>query len=363
MSISQAANAAVPNPVAAAMEALKSGQDVEAAVYGGSASTSADAAEPAEDQQPPESEGTEEQSPTTDEPVVAEVEEIEIADADGRKKVKVDWTDREKLKKYVQTAHAAHKGMRKFQTERDQALTRLKEVEPQYQELAASWKAVEEAFQKDGVRGLVNLLAGNEGAYDQHIEQQYSRRSARAEAERMGDRAAIDKLDLEERLAKEASERARLAKQVEEHLQKANQEREQASYKALEARIYPAFERHRFAGKLGDSTAEHQLDSAVWQQAVQRLEQYPEGTELTPELVDKEFRAVAATFQKIVTKQAERKADATLKQKKAAAAETAATVATKGMRQSDSKETFKNSIRSGKIADAFAQFMTGKIKL
>jgi hypothetical protein len=379
VSITVPANPTVSNPIGAALEALKAGKDPEAAVFGsgGSASSPEFNGESQADSSDPMdavSEGDGTAAPTEDssdassdssvEAPEPEMEDILISDADGsKKKITVDWNDRAKLKTYVQKLYGAQKGMRQHQSRADQAEAKLKTIEPEYQDLKSSWKSVEEAFQKEGVKGLVNLLSGQANGYDSLIEQEYQRRFAKAEAKRLGDTNTLDRMELEERLQNEKRERERLSKQVQEQLAKVDSEREQAQILSLESKVTPAFEKHRFAGRLGDPTVEHQLDTAVWQQAMARLEEYPDTVEMTPALIEKEFRTVAASFNKIISRQAEQKVDQTLKQKKAAAAETAAATATKGMRTSSEKEAFATNIKNGRIVDAFKQFASGKIRL
>lgn len=378
-------NAVVENPVNAALDALKSGQDPELAVYGKSGTinptpdevdteTSAES-EPSfnpedegswlsgESQESSEAESEESEKPEeiTDEPSqpqkkqAADIEEIIISDEEGRKKVKVDWSDREKLKKYVQMAA----GMRKFQAERDRLQAELKNSQPRLQELESSWKAIEQAYQQEGIRGLVNLLSNRPDGYDQWITQEYQRRKERENASP----AQIEKMDLEEKLATERRAREQLAKKVEDDMKRAEAEREQAAQKALEAKLHPAFDKYRFAGKLGDRAVEDQYDRAIWNLAISRLEEIPDTVELTSQLVEKEFRTVAMNFRKMINQQAEKKATAVVNQKKVAAQEKVATSAVNGMRNSGAADAFKSDIKKGDFTSALRSVLTGKVRL
>jgi len=378
------ANPVVDNPVASALDALKSGKDVESAVYGTSSAPKVEAGNigtteadesgfnvdsfMSGDETPVQQDnsiegGVSEQS-TLDEKVpnsaakpVADIEEIIITDDSGKKKLKVDWSDREKLKKYVQQAA----GMRKFQAERDQLTTKIKSMEPEYQDLKKSWGAVEEAFTKGGIRGLVNLLANDPQGYERHLSSEISRIRAREAA--TPDELA--RMDLEEKLATERKEREILQKRVEEDLKRSQEEREVASLKSLEAQVHPVFDKYRFAGKLGDEVVEARLDQAVWDQALKRLEQYPDDVELSPSLIDREFRDVANSFRKIINKQAEAKTKQIVTSKKIAAQENAAVAAMNGMmaNNAQSAEKFKGDIRKGDLTSALRDLMTGKFKL
>lgn len=377
------ANSVVENPVAAAMEALKSGADVEAAVYGSSTTPSnvvesggSDVQEEgfnvdsflsgdeASIKQESVSEDTESPS-TLDEKVpnsaarkpAADIEEIIITDDSGKKKLKVDWSDRERLKKYVQEAA----GMRKFQHERDQLTSKLKTIEPEYVDLKKSWSAVEEAFTKQGIKGLVNLLAGDQNGYEKHIQAEVARVKAREQASP----SELERMDLQETLIAERREREQLQKRVEEDLKRSESAREEASLRSLESKVHPSFDRYRFAGKLGDEVIEARLDQAIWDQALKRLEEYPEHIELTSNVIEKEFRDISSSFRKIITKQAEAKAQKVVTSKKIAAQENAATAAMSSMmgNTAQSSEKFKTDIRKGDLTSALRDLMTGQFKL
>jgi hypothetical protein len=361
----------VPNPVNAAIDALKSGKSVEEAVYGeksAAVSTSdsnssnadevlegaTDGSESTGDSQPSALDNV---SDSTEATTAGDIEEIIITDDSGRKKVTVDWKDREKLKKYVQMAA----GMRKYQVERDKVTAELSELKPKYDDLAQSWQAIEDAFSSNGIRGLINLLAGADDAYERHLQSEFQRVKARENATP----SELERMDLEERLTSERREREKLARQVEENLKKATEKEEISSMKALESLVHPAFDKHRFAGKLGDEVVEAQLDQAVWDQALKRLEQYPESFELTPTVVEKEFREVSNAFRKIINKQAEQKAQKVVANKKVAAQEAAAAKAMNGYspKTSPAAEKFKTDMKSGNLVSALTDFMTGRIKL
>lgn len=378
------ANPVVDNPVASALDALKSGKDVESAVYGSSSASSAGAGasqpteadesrfnvdsfmsgEEAPVQQDSSIEGGVSEQSTLDENIpnsaakpAADIEEIIITDDSGKKKLKVDWSDRERLKKYVQQAA----GMRKFQAERDQLTTKLKTMEPEYQDLKKSWGAIEEAFSREGIRGLVNLLANDPQGYDRHLQAEVNRIRAREAATP----SELERMDLEEKLTLERREREMLQKKVEADLKRSQEEREVASLKSLEAQVHPVFDKYRFAGKLGDEVVEARLDQAVWDQALKRLEEYPDDVQLSSTIIDREFRDVANSFRKIINKQAEVKAKQVVTSKKIAAQENAAVAAMNGMmaNNAQSAEKFKGDIRKGDLTSALRDLMTGKFKL
>jgi hypothetical protein len=360
----------VSNPVSAALDALKSGRSVEEAVYG-EKSSNAQAASASDSSADEALEGASDGNSETgtnlpsaldsvsdsvEAAAPKDIEEIIITDDSGRKKVTIDWKDREKLKKYVQMAA----GMRKYQVERDKASAELSELRPKYTDLSQSWEAVESAFSSGGVRGLIDLLAGP-GGYDKHLQTELQRVQTRQTATP----SELERMDLEERLATERKEREKLTRQVEDNLKKAQEKEEASGMLALESKVHPAFDKHRFAGKLGDAGVEVQLDQAVWDQALKRLEQYPESFELTSAVIEKEFRDVSNAFRKIINKQSEQKVQKVIANKKVAAQEAAAAKVMRGYspKTSPNAEKFKSDMRSGNLVSALTDFMTGKIKL
>lgn len=219
-----------------------------------------------------------------------DIEAVRVTDAKGRREVKVDFSDREKLKKYVQLAY----GGRKWQQERDSARTELTQLQEKYNSLEKDWQKVEDSFKSSGVAGLVNLLEGKEDAFDGWYEKEQARREAWAgmsDSERQS-------YQREEEARRQELKAKELEEKYEAKLAEIETERERADQRALEAKLHPSFDRYRFSGKLGDEVAEHHYDQALWNQALSNLEELPEDIEITPAMVDKEFRKVSSAFKK-----------------------------------------------------------------
>jgi hypothetical protein len=374
----------VTNPFQTALDALKNGQDIETAVYGSSQGESSDGVgntptdRPAtefdteafmagsdgevevkdDDSEQDGEEGTtqskaeaQKAQPTPD------VEEVVFTDETGKKKVKVDWNDRTKLKKYIEMAA----GMRKFQADRDREVQWRKQVEPEYTDLKASWSAVTNAVQEDGIRGLVNLLYKDPSAYDKFIAAE----TEKTEAKRNASPSEKLRIDLEEKLANETRQRERLAKQVQDNLTTAEKAKADAAENSLKSQITPAFERYRFAGKLGDPNVEQVYDQAVWSQAMDQLIALPKEVELTREIIDRTFQSVSNTFRKAVKEQAQQQAKKVVDSKKRAAQETVAASAMSGYKQQSSAahDEFRGDIRSGNLSGALQSLFSGKFKL
>lgn len=362
------------NAVQAAIDALKTGKDVESAVYGeGSASTQysddADTSESSftsqfldgeanteagQEAAPAAKEKSLQDSKAAAKPTAQDIEEIVFSDGEGRKKVKVDFGDREKMKKYVEMAY----GMRKFQAERDKLKGESQTLRKEHDDLKQTWQALEDAYSKGGVKGLVNLLNGSSDAYDKHIESEYSRRRAKEEASP----SELKLIEANERAERAEQERVRLQNEQKSFMESIKRDREKADEENTKAVVNPAFNKYRFAGKLNDPVLETRLDKAIWTQAMSELAEYPEH-EITPSLIDKQFRETAATFNKMVQKQTDKTVKKVIENKKAAAAESAAAKATSGMRSSAEVDTFKDEIRNGNLGSALYRMMSGKVKL
>lgn len=270
-------------------------------------------------------------------------------------KLEVDYSDREKIKKaYMQAA-----GMRKFQKERDLAKQTIAEVQKKYDELNDVYTKLDNAFESEGVKGVVKLLGQGENAWEEAVEKELKHR------EYLSNLTPTEKyrLEMEERqqayereLTAERNKRAEFEKRISER-------EEQASMKSLESRLHPAFDRYRFTGKLGDPVVEHQFDEAIWNKVMNRLSEYPDSVELTQSLIDKEFREVSNNFRKMVSKQTEESVKKTIEKKKVDATKRAQVVAKKGLSTNGDKQKFVDDIKSGNIKDAFSAMFSGKVKL
>ena len=354
--------------LASAIESLKSGTpiEVEDGVGSGGEGAAELASEPAGseggDVDGQETSTTESQEPASlDETVkpgqaAKQEEEIVVKGPDGKPtKLKVDWENKEQLKKYI---HAAA-GMRMFQAERDKIKQEYKALSDKHKDIEDSWGAVKKAYSEEGLKGLVNLLTNRPDGYDLFLQQELNKIQRRAEASP----EELRQMDLEERLERESKERQKLEKQIQENLTRAEQQRLDAQKTEFLSRAETVFDKVRFAGKLGDEQAEDALDASIWSQTMSRLQAYPEDVEITSALLEKEFKQVASTYRKVINQQAEKKTNQVINQKRANAAEQAAAIASRGYKQNAEVDAFKQNIRSGNLTDALKSFVTGKVRL
>jgi hypothetical protein len=274
-------------------------------------------------------------------------ESIVVTDESGkRRRISVDWNNKEQLKKYVQLAH----GARKWQAERDQALSARTEVEGKLKELASNWETLENTYQSRGIAGLVDLLEGRTGAFDDWEKSRIDRYNFLQKATP----AQKELFEAKERAAARDAELERIRKENEDFRNSIVAEKEQASLKSLESTVHPAFDRYRFADKLGDADTEHMFDEMLWNNALKRLEPYEEkGVPLTADLVEKEFKAVATALRKRINVQAEKKAANAVEQKKREATENAQAAVSAGYRSPNVSQEAMKLASEGNIGAIF----------
>lgn len=275
------------------------------------------------------------------------IEEITVSDDRGRRKVKVDFNDREKLKKYVRQAH----GMRKFQAERDHARKQLDESQSSLNEIKTRWDALEAAYQDNGIRGLVELLDGEKpDAYEQFersiLDRHELRRNASPEE--------LELLDAREREAQRDRELEKIRRENEEFRKRMESEKEATELAALESTIHPVYEKYNFTGKLGDGDDEALFNDMLWNSALKKLEPLEEqGLEITREMVDRAFGDTANAIRKRIRVQADKRVKSAVSKKKQQAAEVAEKTVQKGIRSNDRAEEARGLIRDGNISGIF----------
>lgn len=240
-------------------------------------------------------------------------ETIVISDDKGRRKIEVDFNNKDQLKKYIEMAH----GARKWQAERDQVLQKMKPIETELTQMKQDWGKLEKAFQS-GPDALFDLLQGRQGAFQDHVQKQLQR----SEFLKSATPQEVKHLEEREQADRTAKDLEKLRKENEDFKNSITQEREVAETRALEGKVFPVFDKYRFAGKLGSGDDEHMFDSMLWETASKNLIPYEEqGVPLTQELIEKEFRNVAQAIRKRINVQAEKKVSRVMDQKKQEATE------------------------------------------
>lgn len=273
-------------------------------------------------------------------------ESITVTDDKGKRKIQIDWNNKEKLKQYVQLAH----GARKWQAERDQALSAKGELEGKLQEMSNNWQTLENAYQSGGVAALVDLLEGRTGAFTDWEKSRIERYNFLQKATP----AQRELFEAKERESAREAELARIRKESEDFRNSITAEKEAASLKSLEGTVHPVFDRYRFADKLGDADTEAMFDEMLWNNALKRLEPYEEkGVPLTADLVEKEFKAVSSALRKRINVQAEKKAAKAVEQKKREATENAQAAISAGYKSNSISQEAMKLASEGNIGALF----------
>lgn len=235
-------------------------------------------------------------------------ETITVTDDKGRRQLEIDYSNKEQIKQvYAQAA-----GMRKFQAERDQAIQGRKAVETEHAQLKQDWTKLEEAFQ-GGPEALFDLLQGRKGAFDEHVQKKQQRSDFLKSATPQEIRALEDR----ERSDQQARELDTIRKENAKFKESIEQEREAMELRSAESKVFPVFDKYRFAGKLGSADDEQMFDEMLFDTAKNRLVKYEEaGVALTHELIEKEFRSVAQKMRGTINVQADKKVSRVMDQKK-----------------------------------------------
>lgn len=310
------------------------------------------------EQEAPAEEQAQEEKPA--EPT--DVEYLEVTGENGKTKVKVDWSDRESIKRAISLSV----GARKWQAERDQLKSKYESVAKEAGEYKESWAQVEQAFKRDGVAGLVDLFEGRQGAYDEWRQREVDKELMRRDASP----AELERLEMMERIEKLQRESSRTKQEAEAREAAAKAAEEAAVRERLEASINPAFDKVRFAGTLGDEALETRLDKGIWSDAMDQLaeieEQYgPQA--VTPALAARIFKESAESVRKAISLQSKKEAAKATEQRRVEAqtkvqAATTSAARTQTSRQADVAQ-FKQNLDTGNWADAFKAALTGRVKL
>lgn len=287
--------------------------------------------------------------PTAKSPVSGTKEIITVTDDKGKRKIEVDFSNKEQMKKFVQMAH----GARKWQSERDQALTQIKDVETKYTNLKNTWDIIEKAYSENGIEGIVDVIEGRPGAFNEWEKSRIDRYEMLKKAS-PAERELITAKEQESRRLREIEQ---MKKENENFKKSIQAEREAAELRSLESTVHPAFDRYRFADKLGDGDTEQMFDQMLWDTSLKRLEQYEEqSVPITADLVEKEFKAVATALRKRINVQADKKAAKAVEQKKQEATEHVQAAVSSGYRNSNLQKEASDMIRNGNLTGLFKQW-------
>lgn len=266
----------------------------------------------------------------------------------GKEFIEVDYSNKEAVDKAFLLAH----GARKWQAQKDAAEKKVAQLntenqtnQARLQQLQSEWSQVEQAFQQDGVAGLVNLLGGG-GAYEKFL-------TSEIEKQNFLKKASPEQLEMYQAREDAEKQKRRIAQMEEENAKfraSIESDRDATEKSKLQADINPSFFRHNFSGKLGDPVAEEHFNEALWQKATLNLTKLEtSGVPLTQEIIDKEFRKVASHFRKPLGVQATKTVKKMVDTKKQEATEAAQSRAMTGFRGSSEADETNKMLADGDV--------------
>lgn len=283
-------------------------------------------------------------SAKSEEQKISDKEVITVTDETGKKKIEIDYGDREAIKK----AHSLAHGSRKWQAQAAQAMQREKAQTERADKLQNSFNALQEAFDSQGVAGVIDLLEGRHGAHKDYIQKQLER-------ERFLERASPEEKELlqaRERELERDRELTKIKKSYEELNERIANEKREAEFLAFQSSAFnPVFDKYRFDGKLGDEEAEHELDDLLFNASLSRLKPYEDkGIPLTRDLVEREIKKVADRLNSQINKQSDKKAAKVIEQKKREATENVQAKVLSGYKSEGIREEAANKIKNGDMS-------------
>lgn len=269
-----------------------------------------------------------------------------VTDDKGRRKVKVDYNDKGKVKKAFELAA----GMRKFQAERDKANTALETAKTELAEYQKRFAKLEEAWEQGKEDGIIRLLSGNQRSLD-HVIQERNEYLKRRES---ADPAELARMDAEELARSKDSAIQKMEARLKEMEAKQEQNLVLAEQQKMEAMTYPAFDKFRFTGKVGDQEAATTLDEMMWTKATRAFDEYAsQGVNITPEVVEREFKRLHGLLSRTIKQEAEKKVSSTIEQKKASALGMAQKQMTNAMTSKSYGQKAQDALNQGDIKSFF----------
>jgi hypothetical protein len=271
------------------------------------------------------------------------VEYVYATGPKGRRKIKVDYSNKDMIKRAFQKAVAADL----YRNERDS----VKKTQSEWKEKVETFDRLNEVFGAKGAEGVVELLAGSEGI-EQLIQKKIEERERAAKMTPEEKRQAEVQREIEAR----ESKAQKLERELEEIRQKMKDKEEQSQVKEMESLVYPAYERYNFSGRLGNEEHEYKLNRLMWQQAEEAIESLPEDTPLTKALVDKIYRESARDVQALIGERAKSVSKKAAVKRKVAATEAVQVAATKGMSPESRKDKLQRAMEGGDVRSAMSLF-------
>jgi uncharacterized protein YeeX (DUF496 family) len=244
--------------------------------------------------------------------VAADEEWIFISDDAGRKKLKVDYKDKEGTKK----AYKLAAGYSKMKTERDNLLVKSRDLDKSLSDLKEFKKVLDDTWTKEGIAGIYSRVRGEDAPeWDDYILQEAVRIQNYRNASPEQKKALEDSRELQ----KLKTEQQAWVKQQEDLRTSAEQAREAAELEKFTALITPHFEKVRF-NEIADSAKAERMDARLWREAKEEFKRLEsEGKDITPAVAARVFKDIADDIRSLIsTKVSEQVSEEIDKKKKAA---------------------------------------------
>lgn len=281
------------------------------------------------------------------------LERMIVNDVKGRsKELEVDFSNRDQIKKYISDRFNFEKGMRQMQVERD----KLKSENSTFSEEAKLYRNMDKAYESEGILGLIDVVEGQgqPGYHKKWLEEQLARRDFMQTA----NPDQLRNLELEERLVKIEKEALRDKREKEGELSRIRKEREELEQKQLDSLFLPSVERYSFEGKLGDTEIEETFNATLFEKVRTNLsKKMGDGSELelTPQLIDAEFKDIYSRMQKQIGQQVETKTKKAIVRKKREATEAVQSQVRSGIKSDLIRDEQRSMVRQGKLAALFSR--------
>lgn len=268
--------------------------------------------------------------------------DVEYIVAAGQK-IKIDYSDKDAIK----DAHRKAAGMRKAFSKADKLQKEIVAERKAHSELKEVWNKLEAAYSEHGVGGVIETLTNGQETLDSFLEKEMQKRKFLDEATP----EELEAYEARELANKKERENERLRKEWDEFRAKMEAKDEEAEVKSLESIMHPAFDQYSYTGKLEDPVAEQVMNETLWNNTIKRLDKYPDNVELTPAIIRKEFRTVANTLNKVISKKAEKQANEITTERKRQAKEAAQLAITNRQSGNSKAKELAKKIRSGNVKD------------
>lgn len=268
----------------------------------------------------PEGEDASSEDTETSKELSESVKEIAVKGKDGkRRNIKVDFSDHDKMTKYVQKAANAVR----LQSERDTLQAKLEKAN----QAESALESLQTIVDNSGFEGLIDHLNSDNGGFKAWIDTQVARREQRLHATE----DELAKLDAEDKASQLQRRLDLIERQQAEREERIKSESQQSELNRLQSEVNPIYFKYTFDGKLGDSVAEQRHNKAMFRDVTETLDELKEqGVKITPAIIEREFRAYATPLLKGVNRRVRQNTKAVIDKKKAEATNNAQQQVRKG---------------------------------